>query len=219
MEINLYLGKTQYKFIVSKFMNRFIISLDRVSSILSAENSFEVLRVDRQGKLFNFVVETDESELSRIVPVKTSGILFYAKKPQSLGYSPFLMDVPERDLVRGTLTIICKHCNKEGFTGYYLNSFWGYPVDPEPFIRTLGKDLLDKSMDFWKKNAYRADGIDIDVTNILIPYELFCLNTLARLESTYSCKFVTVGRGVLNYNHTQIQLDSRGDFIVLKKEL
>jgi len=217
MEINLYLGKNLHKFIVSKFMNHFIIPLDKVSSVLGSENDFEVLRIDRQGKLFNFVVETDEKELSRIVPVKHSGIFFYAKKTQSLGFSPFIMDVPGEELVKGTLTIICKHCNKEGFSGYYLNSFWGYPVEPEPFVRTLSEDLLQKSLSFWKDNAYRTDEIQIDVSNILIPYELFCLNTLGHLEQVYDCKFTTIGQGCLNYNHTHIQLDPQGDYIVLKK--
>lgn len=216
MEIKLFLGKTSRKFIISKFIQNFIIPLDKMTALFSAPNNYEVMRSERQGKLFNFVVETDETTPSFVIP-KKSGNYFFAKKPKAVGFSPFILFPEDKDIVRGVITIIAKHCDKEGFDGYYLNAFWGFPVEPEPFIRTLNPDDIDNSVAFWSDNAYRADMIDVDCDQILIPADSSTDTVLKAIEDHYKVRFSPIGLAEFSNNRQEINIVSEGKYMAYRR--
>lgn len=218
MEIKLYLGEVSHTFIVSKFIKRFIISLEEISRILGRPNSFEIMRVGREGKLFNFVAETDEKTLSAIVPLKQGNFSFLAQKKDEggFGFSRFVLDSEVSDCPQGVITLIVKSCDKPSYSGYYLNAFWGYPVEPEPFSFSLSSKRKLKSELFWKKNAYRLSGKSIDTNQILVSVSDFSPETLKVLETSLGVPLNVLGRCSLCPDFKHISIVADGDYFVLR---
>ena len=222
MEIKLYLGKIPHTFIVSKYIKRFIIPLEEISTVLGSPNNFEVMRVGRSGKLFNYVIETDESNPAAIVELKEdSGLRFYAKNRGSYGFSSFVAGYPDSQISKGVITLIAKKCDKPPYTGYYLNSFWGYPVDPEPFTPNLDRDKVEKSVEFWSKKAYRCEGRAVDLTQILVPYDeyqKYGAEKIHFLQKALSSGLAFIGRCNLSDTFQQTYISPDGKYAVLRSD-
>jgi len=218
MEITLYMGEVQHTFIVSKFIKRFIIPLEEISRILGKPNGFEVMRVVREGKLFNFVVETDEKNLSAIAPLKPGDFSFLVQKTNEggFGFSRFVLDSEVSGCSQGVITVIVKSCDKPPYSGYYLNGFWGYPVEPEPFSFSLSVERQKKSIEFWSKNAYRLNGKEIDTSQVIISISDHTPENIEKLESSLGRSLSPIGRCSLSPDYKQVLIDSKGEFFALR---
>jgi hypothetical protein len=220
MEIRLFLGKIPHTFIVSKFIKRFIIPLEEISQVLGNPNNFEVMKVNRSGKLFNFIIETDNPASAAIVEVKEdTSLRFHAKNRGSFGFSSFVACFPEEKVSKGVITLIAKRCDKPDYTGYYLNSFWGYPVEPEPFTPNLDYGKMKESAKFWENKAYRCEGRAIDLSQILIPYAKYIEyrpEDFEDLEHALGTHLSFIGRCDLSETFQQTLIAPEGHYAVLR---
>lgn len=214
MEIKLYFGQKQHIFILSKYIQRYIIPLERVSAVLGSPNNYEFLKADRRGKLFNIVAETDESDTASVIPFK-SGIRVFCKKTGSRGFSPVLFSPDPAHVVSGVMTVIAKHCDKPNISGYYLNAFWGYPVEPEPFTRNLPDSDLLRSMKFWEENCYLASAVSLDTSMLLLSVE--DADKITVIEAALGLKFVSMGRVSLIKGHLDVSIEPSGKFFAFTR--
>ena len=136
MELDVYFGGSSKKYIVNKYTKRFILALDVVKHILGSENNFEVLKVDRKGKLYNVVVMTDHDPLPAVLEISQveGGVNFMARRSEACGFSPMVVGGDYSSAPKGVLTLILKECDKQGIDGE--NPIIAPP--PRPAIKGIG---------------------------------------------------------------------------------
>jgi len=217
MELDVYFGGNKKKFIISKYIKKFIIPLDEVKRVLGADNNHEVLNLNRRGKLFNSVVMTSEKTYSAVLDRKQiqSGIHFMGQRRDATGFSPMVINGDYSASPIGVLTLILKECDKEGIDGYFLNAFWGYPVKAEPFGKFENLGSYHESEVFWKQHSFRADDLRLVTDAVLFETkpteeELTLFKKIKGVELNY------IGRANLIRNYKSISIDSNGRFYVYR---
>jgi len=207
MELDLFFGGTKKTYIVSKYIKKFIIPLDRIKDILKERNGYELMKMDRKGKIFNCVIMTDEQELAAVVEAGqvSGGVSFMAKRKDTVGFSRMIIGADYSAIPRGVLTLILKLCDKQGIDGYYLNSFWGYPVLPEPFGKFESMDAYNESQQFWKTHMFRADDLGVDWDTVLMDHSL----TKEEINIFYQnrVKLSYIGKADIQRNFKRVEID------------
>lgn len=217
MEITLYFGKQKKTFMVSKFIDEFIIGLNRMQELLGKPNDYEILRMERRGKLYNYIIVTQEKELPSVVKTAEikNGLHFMAKRTNAIGYSKLVLDADYQNISKGMMTLILKDCENPKVDGYYINAFWGEPFMVEPFIRYDSPENIRVSKEFWNKHAFRAEAVKFKPSEILITKELTeqDKNTFGKLgyrDMQY------IGRANLKHNYRDLEITHDGQYYIYR---
>jgi len=207
MELDLFYNGSKKTYIVSKYIKKFIIPLDRVKNILKESNNYELMKLDRKGKIFNCIFMTDETDLSAVVDIREirNGVSFLAKRKDAAGFSRMVLGADYTKVPKGILTVILKECDKEYISGYYLNSFWGYPVSAEPFGKFDDIKAYHSSKEFWETHMYRAEDLEIEWDTVLMDRVL----SKAEIEMFYKnkVKLSYIGKADLLKNYKLVEID------------
>ena len=217
MELDVYFGGSSKKYIVNKYTKRFILALDVVKHILGSENNFEVLKVDRKGKLYNVVVMTDHDPLPAVLEISQviGGVSFMARRSEACGFSPMVIGGDYSSAPRGVLTLILKECDKQGIDGYFLNAFWGYPVEAEPFGKFDSDNAFKESEKFWERRVFHAEFLPIHPDVLLFKSKLTTLE-MKEVTGLLGLNLTYVGKALLSNSYRVVEISEEGKWFAYR---
>ena len=218
MELSLYYNGKMNRYIISKYVRRFILPLDEVQTLLCEGCTAVADREQRRGRVVNDVINVNKGSGGVVVPIAevTTAVRCLAKRMGNQGFSHFVFGDEYPVVDAGYLTLILKTADMlPKHDGYYLNAFWGKPIPkPEVFL-AVNYDERKEALEYWDKHAYSGKVIAMNTDTVLFPEKPtpFQLDAVAR---TSRCHFNYMGRADLDITWHEIWLKADGQYYVYR---
>lgn len=217
MELKLFYNGKIHRYLVSKFIRRFIIPLDQLQLELCEANARVGEREHRKGRVVNDVLYTGTGPGSVVLPIDAvpGAVRCLAKRIGSAGFSSFVFGTEYPVTDAGYLTLILKTGDMPKFDGFYLNAFWGKPVRCSEVWLSDTYEERKEAAEYWKTSGYSARVVPMNADTMLFAGKLTPVQQ-DTVERTVKKSLGYVGRADVDLTWNEIWLKPDGEFFVYR---
>jgi len=217
VELKLFYNGHVNRYLVSKFIRRFIIPLDALQLELCEHNNRTGERLHRRGRVVNDVINTGTGPGSAIVPFSEmpDAMPCLARRVGSAGFSSFVFGTQYPVTDAGYLTLIIKTAELPKHDGFYLNAFWGKPVPVQEAFLIADYTERKQAVEYWKEHGYSALAVPLRAETILFRESLNLMQKDV-VERALRRGIGYVGRADLDLTWHEIWLKPDGEYYVYR---